>query len=188
MTASAFENEIKLRVEGPDAARQALGAMGATMARPRHFEDNVLFDDRRRSLRSAGKVLRLRRNDQGAFMTVKGPKQELQGVKARPEEEFGIEDFERGRSALRLLGYEAVFRYQKFREVWHWKDVEIVIDETPVGTFLEVEGPLATIHAAAKALGRSPEDYLRDSYVSLFIAAGGQGDMVFPETPSPGTR
>jgi adenylate cyclase, class 2 len=172
-------------VGGPEETRGVLAGIGATPVRPRHFEDNLLFDDHRRSLRSSGRVLRLRRNDQGACMTVKGPKQELQGVKARPEEEFGVSDFDTAEHALRLLGYEPVFRYQKYREVWRWQDVEIVLDETPVGTFLEIEGPLATIHAAARALGRSPDDYVRDSYAALYVAAGGEGDMVFSETPDP---
>jgi adenylate cyclase class 2 len=148
--------------------------------RARHLEDNALFDDRRRSLRGSGLVLRLRRNDQGAILTVKGPKREVEGVKSRPEVEVGVEDAARAEDLLGLLGYERTFRYQKYREVWHWRDVEIVLDETPIGTFLEVEGEVDGIHAAARALGRTPDDYIRDSYVSLFIAGGGQGDMVFP--------
>jgi adenylate cyclase class 2 len=155
--------------------------MGAAPARARHLEDNALFDDRRRSLRASGFVLRLRRNDQGAILTVKGPKREAAGVKSRPEAEVGVEDAARAEELLGLLGYERVFRYQKYREVWHWRGVEIVLDETPEGTFLEIEGEVEGIHAAARALGRSPDDYLLDSYVSLFIAAGGQGDMLFPQ-------
>ena len=162
-----------------EATRGALAGMGAAMARARHLEDNALFDDRRRSLRASGFVLRLRRNDQGAILTVKGPKREVQGVKSRPEIEVGVSDAERAEDLLGLLGYERVFRYQKYREVWHWRDVEIVLDETPVGPFLEIEGPIDTIHAAARALGRGPGDYIRESYVALFIAAGGEGDMVF---------
>ena len=46
--------------------------------------------------------------------------------------------------------------------------------------FLEIEGDPAGIHAAASALGFGPGDYVTDSYVGLFLAAGGQGDMVFP--------
>jgi hypothetical protein len=57
--------------------------------------------------------------------------------------------------------------------------VEIVVDETPIGTFLEIEGPVAAIHEAARALGRGPADYVGASYVALFAAAGGTGDMVF---------
>jgi adenylate cyclase class 2 len=72
-----------------------------------------------------------------------------------------------------------VFRYQKYRETYAWKDVEIVVDETPIGTFLEIEGPLEGIHAAAAALGYGRDDYVTDSYAGLFFASGGTGDMVF---------
>ena len=61
---------------------------------------------------------------------------------------------------LARLGFRAVFRYQKYRETYHWQDVEIVVDETPIGTFLEIEGRPEAIHAAAAALGRRPEDYI----------------------------
>ena len=71
------------------------------------------------------------------------------------------------------------FRYQKFREVWEWKDAEIDVDETPLGTFLEIEGPTETIQEAARVLGVGPEDYVLESYPALFRAAGGRGDMVF---------
>jgi adenylate cyclase class 2 len=173
------ESEVKLRVPSAEAARQALAGIGATLVRSRHFEDNELFDDRRGSLRAAGRVLRLRHNDQGARLTVKGPQRDVEGVKTRLEIEVGVGDGAGTRALLEQLGYERVFRYQKYREVWHWNDAEVVVDETPVGTFLEVEGPIETIHAAARALGRGPGDYIRDSYVALFVAAGGQGDMVF---------
>ena len=54
-----------------------------------------------------------------------------------------------------------------------------MIDETPIGTFLEIEGDAAGITAAAEALGFAPADYLTGSYAALFAEAGGKGDMVF---------
>ena len=54
-----------------------------------------------------------------------------------------------------------------------------MIDETPIGTFLEIEGPVSAIHEAARALGRGPADYIADSYAALFFASGGTGDMIF---------
>ncbi len=54
-----------------------------------------------------------------------------------------------------------------------------MLDETPIGIFLEIEGDAAGIHAAATALGFGPEDYLTDSYAALFRASGGTGDMLF---------
>ena len=59
------------------------------------------------------------------------------------------------------------------------KQVEIVLDETPIGTFLEIEGAPERIHAAAAALGRRPDEFIEDSYAALFFAAGGTGDMLF---------
>jgi len=175
-----IESEIKLAMEGPDSARAAVRALGAEPSRPRHFEDNVLYDDARRSLLASGRVLRLRRAEGRAIVTAKGPRLErADGVKSRPESEVEVADADAFEQVLHALGFQKVFRYQKHRQAWRWRDVEIVVDETPIGTFLEIEGPVGTIHEAARALGRGPADYVSESYPSLFARAGGTGDMVF---------
>ena len=175
------ESEIKLRVDGPEAARRAVAALGAARAQPRHLEDNVLYDDGRSSLLAGGRALRLRRAAGRAIVTYKGPREDrADGVKSRTEIETDVADADRFEAILVGLGYRKVFRYQKYRESYHWRDAEIVVDETPIGTFLEIEGPVATIHEAARALGRGPKDYIGESYAALFAAAGGTGDMVFP--------
>ena len=114
-------------------------------------------------------------------MTYKGPRVTGTGVKSRPEIEVTVEDADAAQQVLEALGYRKVFRYQKYREAFRWRDAEIVVDETPIGTFLEVEGPIETIHAAAAALGRGPADYVEESYAALFLASGRSGDMVFRE-------
>lgn len=164
---------------GPSEARALVGGLGATPSRPRHFEDNVLFDDARSSLQASGRALRLRRTDAGAIVTYKGPRVAGAGVKSRPEIEVAVGDGDAAQQVLEALGYRKVFRYQKYREAFRWRDAEIVVDETPIGTFLEVEGPIETIHAAAAALGRGPADYVDESYAALFVASGRIGDMVF---------
>jgi adenylate cyclase, class 2 len=175
------EREIKLRVSGPEAAREAVARLGAMVSRGRHFEDNLLFDDVPGRLNAAGCVLRLRRRDPGpAVLTFKGEKRVVDGVRSRPETESEVADADAVQSILAGLGYEPRFRYQKFRESFVWRDAEVEIDETPIGTFVEIEGPIDTIHAAAEALGRGPKDYITESYVGLFLAQGGTGDMVFP--------
>jgi adenylate cyclase class 2 len=175
------ETEVKLRMEGPEPARRALADLGARPTRPRHFEDNTLYDDAQYSLFDAGRALRLRRAEARALVTYKGPREErADGVKSRPEVEVEVSDADAFDALLRGLGYRRVFRYQKYREAYAWRDAEIVLDETPIGTYLEIEGPAATIHDAARALGRGPEDYIAESYAALFFASGGRGDMVFP--------
>jgi adenylate cyclase class 2 len=174
------ETEIKLRMDGPDAARAAVTALGASLQTARHLEDNVLYDDASSSLYRGGQALRLRRAEGRGIVTYKGPRQErADGIKGRPETEIEVSDADAFHAILAALGYRKVFRYQKYRETYRWRDVEIVIDETPIGTFLEVEGPVSAIHEAARALGRGPADYLADSYAALFLASGGIGDMVF---------
>lgn len=179
MAAAGVESEVKLRIEDAAAARAALRRLGALPKQPRHFEDNALFDDAGRSLAASGRILRLRRTEHGSFLTFKGPRRVLDGIKVREEHETAVADPEAVTRLLAGLGLSPAFRYQKYREAWQWGDAEIVVDETPIGAFLEIEGTAEAIHAAAGALGRSPSDYISESYVSLFLAAGGSGDMVF---------
>ena len=174
------ETEVKLRVASAEAAREALRRIGAAPARERHFEDNVLFDDERGTLRSSACVLRLRRTPDGGVLTFKGPRRIEDGVKSREERETGVADPEEALAILRRLGYRPLFRYQKYRESWTHRGQEIEVDETPIGVFLEIEGDRAGIHAVARDLGYSPADYVNESYAGLFFAGGGQGDMVFP--------
>lgn len=180
--AGHVESEIKLRMPGPGPAREAVARLGATLSRPRHFEDNLLLDDAGGGLMATGRTLRLRRTDAGGVLTFKGPRRDREGVKSREEIEAELPAAEADAllAVLRKVGFAPVFRYQKYRETYRYGEVEIVVDETPIGTFIEIEGRLPQIHAAAAALGRGPADYITDSYASLFLASGGRGDMVFP--------
>lgn len=176
----AVETEIKLRLKEPEEARDAVRKLGARLVRERHFEDNLLFDDERGALGAAGSVLRLRRTPAGGVLTFKGPKRVEDGMRSRSELETPVGDPDTLQMILLGLGLRPAFRYQKFRETYEWEGQEIVIDETPIGTFLEIEGDRDGIARAATLLGFSPRDYIVESYVALFFAGGGKGDMVFP--------
>lgn len=164
---------------GPAEARAAVVGIGAAPSRARHLEDNVLYDDAARGLLASGRTLRLRRAEGRAIVTVKGPRIAGTGVKSREEIEYEVADADAAHRAFLALGYVKVFRYQKYREAFRWKDAEIVVDEIPIGTFVEIEGPVETIHAAAAALGRGPSDYVDEGYVELLTASGRDGDMLF---------
>lgn len=175
------ETEVKIRIESPDAARERLRGLGAVQVRERHFEENVLFDDKGGSLRESGTVLRLRQTPRGGVLTFKGPREMDGGIKSREERETAVEAPEQVRAILRNLGYRPVFRYQKYRESWSYRGQEIEVDETPIGPYLEIEGDAEGIAAVAGELGFSSADYVAESYVGLFLAGGGQGDMLFPK-------
>jgi adenylate cyclase class 2 len=178
--ARSIETEIKIRIEDPAKARHSLADLGARLTRSRHLEDNLLFDDERGALRSTGSILRLRRTPGRATLTLKGPKTVEAGMRSRPELETAVDDPDVLQAMLLGLGLRPAFRYQKYREAYEWEGQEIVVDETPIGAFLEIEGDREGIARAATLLGFSPRDYVVESYVALFFAGGGKGDMVFP--------
>jgi adenylate cyclase class 2 len=173
------ETEVKVRLASPEAVRETLVRLGAVPARERHLEDNLLFDDRVGSLRASGSVLRLRETPYGGVLTFKGPRELEGGIKSREERQSAVAAPAEVRAILESLGYRPVFRYQKYRESWSYRGQQVEIDETPIGRFLEIEGDPEGISAVARELGFAPADYLTESYVGLFLAAGGRGDMVF---------
>jgi adenylate cyclase class IV len=74
---------------------------------------------------------------------------------------------------LRALGLHPSFRYEKFRTTYALpgiRGLKVELDETPVGTFLELEGSFDSIDRAARLLGYSRSEYLTDSYGSLYLA------------------
>ena len=81
---------------------------------------------------------------------------------------------------LDKIGFRPFFIYEKFREVFVLDGVRVMLDETPIGNFLEIEGQPAGIDAAAARLGFSRGEYLNDSYYRLFLLSGRSGHMVFP--------
>jgi adenylate cyclase class 2 len=177
--AEPTETEVKLRAADLDRLREALTRLGARLARERHLEDNVLFDDDDGALAAAGAVLRLRRTPGKSVLTYKGPRRIEEGIKVREARETVVEAPDEVHAIFTTLGYHPVFRYQKYRETWTHRGQEIVLDETPVGHYVEIEGDPDGIRAVTAELDLDPADYMTESYVDLFFAQGGQGDMVF---------
>ena len=60
--------------------------------------------------------------------------------------------------------------FEKFRAEWKGKEGHVVIDETPIGNFAEIEGPPEWIDSMARALGVDPKDYITETYGGLFAA------------------
>jgi adenylate cyclase class 2 len=186
----ALEREIKLRFESLTAARAALDELGARPLRGRRLQDDVLLDSDDGRLQRAGCALRVRRDGDRAAITWKGPA--IAGPKkTRGEIEKAVGVADDARRILAALGFLPRFRYQKFREELALDGLVVAIDETPVGTFVELEGEEGAIASVASRLGRGPADYIVASYRSLFLeyrqAHGAQGshDMVFDAVPGP---
>jgi adenylate cyclase class 2 len=84
------------------------------------------------------------------------------------ELETGVADGKKMDAILRGLGYAPSFRYEKFRAEWTDQKGEVVVDETPIGNFCEIEGPARWIDATAKKLGVNRGDYITKNYATLF--------------------
>ena len=159
-------------------------ALGAALRAPRRLQSDVLLDTSDGRLASSGCALRVRADGARAVLTFKGPVHPGT-LKVREEIETGADSAAVLLDILAAVAFTPAFRYEKYREEYDLPGAVIAIDETPIGTFVEIEGDEAAIHACAARLGQSPADYVTASYRTLFLAAGGRGDMTFDGSRRP---
>ncbi len=107
--------------------------------------------------------------------------------KVRDEAEVPVTDPQCVRAILEAIGLRPGFRYEKRRASYRLpgiKGLVVDLDETPIGVFVELEGPRRAIDRAAKLLGYRPADYITKSYRALYLDHLRQtglppGDMLF---------
>ena len=210
------EIEIKLRVPDVSALRGRLNRLRAREILPRAYESNTLYDTPRQDLKRHGQLIRIRieysassfgkrhpSDATPAILTYKGPptssrKLRKAGIhseirrhfKIKDEAEVSVANADEMARILRALGLQPVFRYEKFRSTYELpgiRGLKVELDETPVGIYLELEGPVKAIDRGARRLGYERKDYLKGTYGSLYLAdcrRRGQkaGNMLFPPT------
>ncbi len=183
------EIEIKLAVRDVKGLRRRLRELGFRTVYPRHFERNLLFDFPDERLRKARCLLRLRWAGRRCLLTFKGTPVRSRTYKIRPEVESPVTDGRSLEAALEQLGLRRTFCYEKYRTTFtrgkNADGPEAVLDETPIGDYLELEGPARWIDGVAKLLGYAREDYITSSYAALYFSkcrAEGKRpeNMVFP--------
>ena len=165
---NGHETEVKFYVSKLKRVEHRLQALGAHLIQSRVHEINLRFDLPDASLRSGGKVLRLRQ-DEHAHLTYKGPSQRTDGVLSRIELETTLGDFETGRNILEALGFILVATYEKYRSTFELDDFHIMLDELPYGDFVEIEGPdVPSLQKASEELGLDFTAAIPFSYLALF--------------------
>jgi adenylate cyclase class 2 len=162
------EIEIKFRIEDSQALANRLQAAGLHLVTPRTHELNTLYDLPGQTLRSRGALLRLRQYGATWTLTYKDKSVVQDGHKSRREIETRIADGAAMAGILGALGFKPSFIYEKFRSEWADGTGHVVIDETPIGSFGEIEGPPAWIDATARNLEIAKEQYITASYAELF--------------------
>jgi adenylate cyclase, class 2 len=207
------EIEVKLRIPDKRRLLGQLAGLEAKQVRARLHEMNTLYDTPDGSLARHGRMLRLRvertasrangvgrarksgsgKAEISALLTLKGPSRGHGGskpgpYKVREERELRISDAEGVPAILGALGVRPWFRYEKFRSIFElpgMRNLKLALDETPIGVFLELEGPREEINRAAGLLGFARSGYISKSYGALFMDARGLARRRSEKEPVP---
>ena len=197
-----------------------LGARPVGDGSGRVHEENVIFDTPQGGLAKHGQLLRIRtETPEGrgnsrkskpkprVVLTFKRPVARPAGSdaehasdgshKVREEIEMEVTDAASLKTIFEGLGMSGWFRYEKVRTTFRlpatksWaRGLLIELDETPIGTFVELEGPAPAIDRAAAELGYSKRDYVLKNYLTLYVEdCRRKGEqpvhMLFPAGTSP---
>jgi len=175
------ETEVKLRIRNLTATVKALRCFGAKCL-GRVFESNTLYDTVGGDLGRSGRLLRLRietpakskllpAGQRRAVVTSKASVPDPDHrYKEKFERELVVSNPNGWAAILGSIGFRRGFHYEKYRTTFRLASLHLDLDETPVGTFLELEGSPHDIDRTASALGFSPRDFLRSTYWDLFQA------------------
>jgi len=212
------EIELKFPIADLARLQSRLSGLGFQLDTPRTFEQNTLYDTPGRTLRLAKQILRLRRYGSLWTVTHKrqpgtsAPAGAPPRYKVRIETETPFDDGPALGAIFEQLGYAPVFRYEKFRTEWSQTGFDLdcppsfdtsdtgevplpipsrhlVLDETPIGDYAEIEGPPAWIDHTLARLGIDPATCLTDSYGRLFLdwkerTGSSAENLTFDEIPA----
>lgn len=165
------EVEIKFKIADIHTLTASLQKAGFRLVTSRTHEMNILYDQPRAKLRRRGALLRLREYGPKWTLTYKdksGPQADRH--KSRREIETVVEKGQAMAQIIEELGFKPSFRYEKYRTEWSDANGHVVIDETPIGIFGEIEGHPKWIDATARLFKISVDQYLKESYSELFAA------------------
>lgn len=186
-----LEQEAKFHLPSLEAGVSKLEAIGARIETQRHFEANILYDFPDERLSKRDEALRLRRVGDSAWLTWKGPHHGSGRIKRRRELETLVDDGDAIEGIVAALGMKECFRYEKYRAIYRVDDAVVTVDETPMGTFIEIEATPERIVSVAAVLALDMNDAISLSYPRLYERyrvddPSAPEFMVFPEDASPG--
>ncbi len=168
------EIELKFCVPNPREFHHRALAAGFVVHTPRALERNTLFDTPERRLLHERSILRIREYNGRNVLTHKRPPEnndDSSFYKERVETETDLSDGDAMATVFEELGYKPAFRYEKFRTEFTDTrgDGVLVLDETPIGDFAELEGPPEWIDRALERLNMPREWCFTDSYGRMFL-------------------
>ena len=162
------EIEIKFYVRDLSKLEKRLQALNAQLHQSRTHELNLRFDTPDMRLTKSFQVLRLRQ-DQDIHLTYKSSADPTSEVSVRKEVEFKVGDLNAARWFLESLGYQVTITYEKYRTTYRLDTAEIVLDELPYGSFVEIEAAsLQEIKILVNKLELNWDARIKLSYLAIF--------------------
>ena len=141
------------------------------------FEENTIFGGN--GLEEKRAILRVRKTQNKTILTFKRQIQNEYAVKQRIEYETEVADAEELNKIIESLGYAPRLVYEKRRRTWHFRSVEIVLDELPFGDFMEIEGSVTAIAEAEMFLEIEDFQEEPETYPHLTMKLGAlSGDLI----------
>lgn len=169
MNSENREIEVKFIISSVEEILPRIHSLGAVCEQPVQLERNLRWDDADETLTKSRQVLRLRDNGGTTVLTYKAEHQNDKGLADREEIETVVTDFQNTQLILERLGYKIVFIYEKYRSIYRLNDTGLFVDHTPIGDFIEIEGPDGgAIRRSAELLGLDWDKRIDEGYLILF--------------------
>ena len=162
------EKKYRLDAESKRKVIDALKEMGGEF-KGSDREENIIHAGG--PLRDGG-AIRLRHVGERTLLTFKRRVQNDSDVKEQIEHETDVSDAEAMRAILKEFGIEPVLVYEKYRDTWNFRSVEVVLDELPFGTFMEIEGSITGIREAEMLLDIEELEVVPETYPAMTSRLG----------------
>ena len=162
-----LETETKFLLSNPMKVETQLLNASAKLIQPKTHEINYRLDSQDLRFRSENKVLRLRK-DSYSWLTFKEPGIFQDGICVREELEIPVGDIQTAIKIFEAIGFHIEQIYEKFRTIYLFNDVYVMIDELSIGNYVEIEGKIPDkIKELAKFLGLSWDRHIPMGYLQI---------------------
>lgn len=171
-----IEKKYRLTKDEREQVLARLREVGAEFC-GEEFEENTLYAGGIINLKNC--VLRLRRVGDKAILTYKERFPSASAIRRQREDETRVADGEAMAAILDALGYKPALVYEKRRGTWRVAETEVVIDELPFGSYMEIEGEEDAIEKAEKLLELEAVEAEMATYPQLTSQHGEKrGEMI----------
>jgi len=162
------EIETKFKISSPDKLKKKLKKIDAKIIYKAYEKDTYYKNI---PSGSSPTVVRLRSTGKDGVFTLKyrAKRKESKTYKIRDEFEINVQDTKAFDRLLRQLGFAVLFKKEKRRKIYKWKEGKICIDKLPfIGFYLEIEAPKKRIKEIANRLNLDMKDATSDTYMDIF--------------------